>query len=87
VTTLSEQEFKALCKWAQVDLSKSLGADDNPNPFNVAGSIRNVLRRAESFGPSLVALLASRGFLELDRDPVEALENILNRYEDSAIDD
>jgi hypothetical protein len=79
--TLSEQETIELCRWAQVNPPKSLGTDGKPNSPQETESLMNVFKRAESFGPTLVALLASRGFLELDRDPVEALENILNRYE------
>jgi hypothetical protein len=71
---LSGKESKALCEWAGVDLSQSCNDDGSPNQLLVAGSIRNVIRAAENWGPKLVAMLVVRGLIEPGETPAEALE-------------
>jgi len=70
---LSAKESKALCTWAGVDLSQSCNDDGSPNQLLVAGSIRNVIRAAEHWGPKLVAMLAVRGLIEPGETPEDAL--------------
>lgn len=76
---LSGKESKALCEWAGVDLSKSCNDDGSPNQLLVAGSIRNVIRTAEHWGPKIVALLAVRGLIEPGENPAYALARWLDQ--------
>lgn len=75
---LTYKESKALCEWAGVDLSSQCCIDDElPNPLLVAGSIRNVIRAAEEWGPKLVAILAVHGLIESDETPADALDRLI----------
>jgi hypothetical protein len=55
--------------------------EDVINQLYLSGSLRNVIIKADSFGPRIIALLYTRGFLDIDEDPVVALGNILDRLE------
>ncbi len=77
---LSGKESKALCEWAGVDLSQCCNDDGSPNPLLVAGSIRNVIRAAEEWGPKLVAMLAVHGLIDPENTPEEALEKLIEFY-------
>jgi hypothetical protein len=73
--TLGPEAMAELELWADVD------ADADASPFNRAGTARNVIRNAEAWGPCLVALLSARGNLKPGANPLEALEDLIDRAE------
>lgn len=48
------------------------------NELRASGARRNVLRHAEAWGPHLLALLSSHGYLKPGQSPLEALEEVLD---------
>jgi hypothetical protein len=73
---LSSKESRALYKWAGVDLSQSC----NDDQLLLAGSIRNVIRAAEEWGPKLVAILAANGLIDSESTPEDALIKLIEFY-------
>ncbi len=71
---LSSKESKALCAWAGVDLSACT------NQLELSGSIRNVLRHAEQWGPKLVAMLALHDLIDPGETPEDGLYRLLAGY-------
>jgi hypothetical protein len=71
---LSGKESKALCEWADVDLSKCT------NQLELSGALRNVIRHAEQWGPKLIAMLAVENLIDPDGSPEDALARLIYDY-------
>jgi hypothetical protein len=76
---LSLKESKALCEWAGVDISKC------SNQLELSGSLRNVLRYAEQWGPKLIAMLAVENLIGSDEAPEDALARLIDDAKDANV--
>jgi len=69
---LSLGQTKALKAWLPP-------TEDFKNPLEIAGYFRNLHRHTERDGLRVMALLAERGLLPPESDPVEVLDELLDR--------
>lgn len=76
---LGRDELVALETWLGVN------SDEDEHPLNKAGTVRNVYRNAEAWGPILVCLLSARGWLDDGGNPHEALERLLDAANRKAV--
>lgn len=56
--------------------------EDFKNPLEVAGYFRNLHRHTERDGLRVMAVLAERGLLSPESDPVEVLDELLDRLDE-----
>lgn len=67
---LEAGEQSSLCDWLPADTDLACIMEQY-------GYWRNVYRAAESYGPSMIAMLMDSGALEAEQDPLEALKKLL----------
>lgn len=72
---LSLGQTKALKAWLPP-------TEDFKNPLEVAGYFRNLHRHTERDGLRVMALLAERGLLPPESDPVEVLDELLDQLDE-----